>query len=425
MSLIKAKALIGDQRSQYVVINLIVNLLLLFRSYFFLIALDYRNLGLVAVLQSILLLIGMLQFGVLSGGYRLLLSESAETKQEITNFVYSFIAALSIACLLIAGIFAVQSETRSEALIALLGAIGGAASLMRNWQINQMIASARLKLLNNINILTALASLIPLAFIGLAPLEVCVAAVVLQPVMYVFAAWVLDPAGRPSGWQGPSEVARRSIAAGFLPFLAGMLLQANSQIERWYATIALSVEALGHLFVAIMFVTVLQLVPAALNAIFLPAAVKAHSADDPQQLRSIMRTYFALLVSYASLAALAVWFLAEPVLALLAPQYLADLLYVYLIAPGALLLCISGAFTLGFMVLIRYRLMIVAYATGTATLLVIIGLALLRDDKLLLEGLTIARSASLGITAIGTGIAWWLLSRTFPGMRFLSRSNPT
>ncbi|GAB5348745.1 lipopolysaccharide biosynthesis protein [Alteriqipengyuania sp. 357] len=416
-----AQRLLRDDRAQFVAINLLVNLLFLLRSYLFMLVLDYRDLGLVALLQSIVLLLGMLQFGMLNGGYRLLLSEQGEGRQRIVDLVYSFIAMLIAVCLVLAGLALVATQQPYDALIGLLGVVGGGASLLRNWQTNLMIAAGRLKLLNTINFLTAIFSLLPLLFIGSAALEACIAAIVLQPVMFTLAAWLLGNADRPDRFLFPGDLVRRALGAGFLPFLAAMLLQVNVQVERWYVTAALGVEALGHLFVAIMFVTVLQLVPTAINAVFLPTAVEAHTAGDDSRLRTIMRQYFALLGGYALLAALAVAVLARPVLTLLAPKYLPDLAYVYLISPGALLLCVSGAFTLSFVVLIRYKVMISAYSIGTGLLIAVVAHAVATQNTLSLEGVTIARSVGLGVTALGTVIAWWLLAREYPGIRFLTR----
>jgi hypothetical protein len=94
-----AGRLARDNRAQFVVANVGVNLLFLVRTLIALVILDYRALGLVTLLQSIVLLIGVLQFGFLNGGYRLLCSAEGDEAGRVNNLVYSFMAALGLLAL--------------------------------------------------------------------------------------------------------------------------------------------------------------------------------------------------------------------------------------------------------------------------------------------------------------------------------------
>lgn len=410
-----------DQRTIYVAVNIAVNMLFLVRGYVFMLVLDYRYLGLVTLLQSIVMLLGILQFGVLNGGYRLLLSAEEAERRRIVDFVYSFIAVLGGIALLVAGALALVLERSADGWMGILGVVGGAATLIRVWQTNQMIAGGRFGLLNSINMGSALASLAALGFATVAPLAACMAAIVIQPVVFVAATWLAKGADEPRHFSLPLDLAGRILATGFIIFLAGILLQVNIQLERWYVTAELGVGALGHLFVAIMVVTLLQLIPAALDVIFLPAAVRAETQRDHPGLVRVMRSYLLLLLGHAAAAAVSIWFLAEPVLLLLAPGYVPDLHYVYLIAPGALALSVTSAVALTFTVLIRYRYLLIAYATGTLALAAVFALAVFSGVELTLSQVTIARSASLGLTAVLTVAGWWLVTRNRPGFRFHAR----
>jgi len=410
-----------DERTIYVAVNFGVNLLFLVRGYVFMLVLGYRDLGLITLLQSIVMLLGILQFGVLNGGYRLLLSADEAERRRIVNFVYSFIVVLSGGALVIAGIVALVVARPADGWMGILGVVGGAATLVRVWQTNQMIASGRFRLLNLINMGSALASLAALGFSPVAPLAACMAAIVVQPVIFVIAAWLANGADKPRRFTLPLDLARRILATGFIIFLAGILLQVNIQLERWYVTAELGIGALGHLFVAIMVVTLLQLIPAALDVIFLPAAVRAETREDGPALVRVMRSYLLLLLGYAAVSAVAIWLLAEPVLTLLAPTYVPDLRYVYLIAPGALALSVTSALALTFTVLIQYRFLLVAYAAGTLALTAVFALALFSGFELTLSQVTIARSAGLGLTAALVVAGWWIITRNRPAFRFRAK----
>lgn len=406
-----------DRRAHYVVVSLVVNLLFLVRSYVFMLVLDYRELGLITLLQSIVLLLGILQFGVLSGGYRLLLSSDEAERQGIVDLVYSFIAVLGAATLIIAGIAMMSLVRPEDGVVGLLGVLGGTASLIRSWQTNQMIASGRLGLLNAINLGSSLISLACFALLPLSPIYACVAVIVSQPVLFAMCAWATGGAPAMKRLTFSGSLARRIFAAGFVLFLASMLLQLNIQLERWYVTAELGIDALGHLFIANMMVTLLQLVPAALDAIFLPAAVRSHGDGDTGSLARTVRAYLLLLLAYVAIALAAIVFLAEPVLAVIAPKYVQDLIYGYLIAPGALMLVLVPPFALIFTVLLRFRLLLLSYGAGTIALTIILGAAVLRGMPLSLEGVMTARSFALGLTAVSTIGGWWLLSRNHPEFR--------
>ena len=140
-------ALIND-RSFFVLVNVAVNLLFLIRSYVTMRTLEYSHLGLVALLQTIVLLIGALQFGVINGGYRLLCSESDENARVINNFVYTFVGALSIPLLVAGACVAGFSSDRDYGLVACLAIVAGIFTIIKTWMTNYLIAKIMLRKLN-------------------------------------------------------------------------------------------------------------------------------------------------------------------------------------------------------------------------------------------------------------------------------------
>lgn len=407
----------GDARTLYVVISMAVNLLFLARSYVFMLVLDYRGLGLVTVLLSIVMLLGILQFGVLNGGYRLLLSDPEEERGRIVGFVYTFIALLGVAAVAVSLAVLPFVDKPEDGAMAILGAIGGTATLVRTWQTNQMIAAGRLACLNAINFTSATVSLGLLAFVQVDALFFCMASIVAQPVFFALAAWIMDPLGRPRQFGLGAPLAKRIMAAGFIIFAAGILLQVNIQLERWYVLSWLGVEPLGHLFLAIMAFTLIQLVPTSLDAIFLPSAVRAHSDGDFAALKKTMRRYLGLLLGHAMVAGAAIWILGEPILQLLAPRYVPDLAYVYIVAPGALLLSVSSAFALAFSVLLRFRPLLIAYGVGTVVLALAFAWFAAISTPLTLVEVSAVRSVGMALTALLVIAGWWTSTRDAPEFR--------
>ena len=204
----------GDQRVAFVVVNILVNLLLLARSFVTMQVLDYRELGLAALLQSILLLCGALQFGFLNGGYRLLCSAEGEEAQRINNLVYTVIGGLCLAFLAVALLAGATVGAADLVMVGWLGAVGGGATLLRTWMMNQMVAKVTLARLNRINLFSGLASVACLAAIPLDPLIACLAAVVAQPVAFAILGAATDRALLPNGIEFGRSLVRAALRAG-------------------------------------------------------------------------------------------------------------------------------------------------------------------------------------------------------------------
>ena len=409
-------------RSSFVIVNVAVNLLLLARSYVTMQVLDYRELGLAALLQTTVLLIGTLQFGFLNGGYRLLCSAEGEEARRINNLVYTFLGALGLAALL-AGLLGLLILDGAEAnLIVLLGILGGIATLGRTWMSNQMVAASALTRLNRINLVSGVASVAVLGFIPLDPLAACLAAVIAQPITFVTAAALADRALLPSGASLSRPLVREVMRAGFITFLAGLFLQLNLQIERWYVTAVLGLDALGHLYLALLFVTLFQMVPTSLDQIYLPPVARAYRDRQTAEIGRNMAQFLLVTIGSCAVAALAILLLAEPVTRLLLPNYVGDLRYLYLLAPGLILFTLSGPFALLFSVVIRYRYYFYAYGAGALATLIVFAAALLAPFTLDLDAVMVARSAVYVLMAAIIMIGYTILSREFPQFRLNPRA---
>lgn len=402
----------------FVVVNVAVNLVFLVRSYLTMQVLDYRQLGLAALLQSIILLIGLAQLGFLNGGYRMLCSASEEDARRVNNLIYTLLAGIGIASVLAATVSLPFVSAGDAHLVALLGAVGGVVSLTRTWMMNHMIARGALARLNRINLWSAIASMIPLALIPVAPLTACLAAIVVQPVAFALVVVLLDRTVLPSRLELSWPLARRVFSIGFVIFLTSIFLQVNLQIERWYITGFLGLTALGHFYLTIIFITLFQMVPNSLDQIFLPPIVRAHAAGDAGSVGRGMRQFFLVELAYCGLAAFALAVLAQPVTSLLLPKYLPDLQYVNIVAPGLILFTLVSPLAIPFNVLIRYRYYFIGYGAGSVVTGIAFLYAALAGGLMELGYVALVRSGVYALMAVV--ILWGFLkvSREHPDFRF-------
>lgn len=401
----------------FVIVNVVANLVLLGRGYVTMHVLDYRELGLVALLQTIVLLVGALQFGVLNGGYRLLCSASGDEARRVNNLVYTVLGGLGTIGLAVTVGSLLFLDGGEADTVALLGLVGGLATLGRTWMSNQLVAKLALARLNRINLVSSIGAVAVLGFVRLDPLIACLAAVIAQPLIFVVTGGLADRALLPVGLETARPLVLAVFRAGLIPFLTSILALLNVQIERWYITLWLGLDTLGHFYLALLFVTLFQMVPSSFDQIFLAPVVKAHERGDATAVARIMRIFLLLVLSYCALSIVAVLFVARPMLSLILPKYVPDLHYVNLIVPGLVMLAISSPFALIFSVLIRFRYYFYAYGAGTiATLASLAGFVAL-ERPLDLSGVVIVRSVSYVVTAILVVAGYVILTREFPTLR--------
>ena len=391
-----------NSRSAFVAIGLAVNLLVMGRGVALMLALGYADLGFVALVQAAITFIAMMHFGLLNGGYRLLCHAGPRTRQRIIDLAYTGFAGISGSLILIGLVVGVITNDPAVRHIAAFSILGGVATLMRSWLMNEMVAGQRLRSANIINATSTLASLA--ALLLLIPQEtiappalIAVGAIVVQPVAFVALALVSGAALRPQSLRVSTLLSKHVIKAGFLLFAAGLALQLIPLIERAYVSQTLGLEALGRLYLAILFVTLFQMAPNLIQQVFLAPVVELSRKREAAAIQRELRQLLLVCSAYCAAAALALWLLAEPILTLLLPDYVADLRWVYLLAPGLIVFALCAPFTLSFNVMIDYRWYLIAYASGALITVFAFAAATVFGIALNLDQVIFLRSASFAV----------------------------
>lgn len=414
----RALTISKSAQSLFIAITVGVNLVVLGRSYVTMLVLDFGSLGLVALLQSIILLVGTLQFGFHQGGYRLLCSADGDEAKSINNLVYSYTVLIGLGAMAVALVAFPFTDSTLVGWFAVLGAFGGAVTLLRNWLNSQMIALQMLRQLNLINLWSALASLIPLAFIHVDPLAMCVLSVLLQPTIGIVIAMLFYPRLRPTGVDARVTLVKAVLASGFAMFLSSLFLQLNMQLERWYVVSFLGIEALGHLYLAILFVTLFQIVPNALSALYLPRLVRLHDSGEQAELSRLMRQFFLLTTAYSLAGAAALLLLGKPVLALLLPRYVPDLPYAQLLLPGLVVFTMVNSLAVVFNILIRYRTYLLSFGAGIAATALLLGSVTVTGYRFDLTQVSWIKSGVYLLMAFLLFAGYLAITRAWPGFRF-------
>lgn len=408
-----------NSRSAFVAIGLAVNLLVLVRGVLFMRVLDNADLGLVALVQGAILLGGMLHFGLLNGGYRLLCHVRGRARQRIVDLAYTCFLALGGAMMATALMVAAWAGENFLGLIAVLTGTGGIATLLRTWMMNEMVAGGRLGPANLVNAVSLAVSLGLLAFLPLAPAVVAVGSIVAQPVVFALIAPLTGAVLLPRRLGLPRRLAGVVAKAGFPLFLTGLAVQFNTFADRTYVTAELGLEALGRLYLALLFVNLFQMVPNLVQQVHLPAIVRAFAEREAAVITRETRLLLAWLAGYCALVGLALWLVAEPLTALILPGQEENLAFVDLIAPGLVAFTLATPFAVIFNVTIRYRWMIAAYGIGAGLTVAVLGGAWLLGEPLSLGAVAGLRSAVYALTGAVLVIGWARLSGRFPEFRWV------
>jgi O-antigen/teichoic acid export membrane protein len=413
-----ARNVLLNDRTLFVVVNVGVNILFLVRSYVTMRSLVYSDLGVVALLQTIILLVAALQMGVVNGAYRLVCSESEEAAHTVNNLVYTFVGTLSVVLFAVGALAAITPDGRDHTIVVFLAIFAGVLTILKNWLTNFLIAKVMLLPLNLINLISALLSIAPLPFVKYSPLLICLGSLVLQPLVFVVYVLISQRALRPTRIEWSVALLRRIMSAGFVVFLTGMLLMANSQIERWSILSYLGTDGLGRFYLALVFLNLYTLVPSSLDAIFLPRLVQSYVGRDSAKIKTDMRRFFQALIVYSAAAMAGVLLIARPFLQALLPKYVNDLQYVYLVLPGMVLFGLTAPFAIVFNVLIQYRYYFYAYGVGTLCTAALLGAYIVAVGSINLVALSIIKSivnVAMGLVIMA---GYFEISRGYSTFRF-------
>jgi len=404
-----------NSRLAFVAIGLAVNLLVLARGVVLMLALDYADLGLVALVQSAIVFSGLLHFGLLNGGYRLLCHAGPRYKQRIIDLAYTGFALIGAGVMLAAIVVAVTLDDATYRLVAGLTAAGGLATLLRSWMTNEMVAAARLKAANLINAASILASLAVLVLLipgasSFDPTLVAVVAIVIQPVLFAALALISGAVLRPGGLRFSKRLGGVIFRAGFILFLTGIAVQFVNFFERTFVSANLGIDQLGRLYLAFLFVNLFQMPLNIVQQSAMPVIIQYYRKHNASSLRIEIRNIYLQIALYCVATAAALTWLAPTFVNAIAPDFSRDLRWVYFMAPGLMVYAMSTPSSLMMHVVINYRWYLAAHISAVSIAVLILGTIWLADCSIGLDEVIVLRSISYALMGAIIAYGWRTLS---------------
>lgn len=323
----------------YILVNAGLSVFSFLRSFVYMCVLDLKELGIISLVQTIIMFIGLLQVGLLNGGYRIVSLGKKEEIEKTNNTIYTYLSILLPVGLLFCFLSSYFNWIKDITLtLLLISVVFGIFTLLNNWYQNMLIGEQKLREVNISNIVSySLAALmLPMAFwMGFWGAMVVI---IIQPLVFVGISMIRNREICPTGLFFDIKYIKYILNFGFIPFLGGIFTILYLQVERWSINQVLGVEALGSFYLVFLYVSLYQLAPSSLNSIFFPKGVKAYSEKRYGDFRSIIKYYYLSIVGYGVIISVLTLIFLEPVVTLVFPNHLQGVSYVYVIIPGLIMM---------------------------------------------------------------------------------------
>lgn len=302
------------------------------KSYLFMAVLNKEQLGYIALFQSVIILVGFLQTGIIHGGYRMV-SFSIERRKTANNAVMFYLMALFI----IAGIgLLLYSILFNFNWFLITGVAIGLFSLWTNWITNLYIALGRTRLLSIIMLASILISLLGLPLLYIRGVLGAVLLLSIQPIAFIILSLIFNRDFAFKLQKKSIPYIKLCLRYGFIPFFTGLLYYLNLQLERFVIGFDLGVKSLGEYFLVFVYSAIFLVIPGALATVNFPKMMKSLRATKVGEFKffSIFGIYYAELVTYMVFVYLATYWVLPPLIKHFLPAHLIGVTFVKIVFWG-------------------------------------------------------------------------------------------
>lgn len=341
-TLLSAWSRIFNIKTHYIAVNILISGLGFSRNLIFMKVFGLGDLGQVALMQTIVMMVGFFQFGLVNGGYRIYSLGDKKQNESINTVLFSFFLLLTLVALLLglSGCFDwVGAKIKPETMM--IGVAAGVVTLVATWVNNALIGDGKLLASNYINLSAVVISLVFGILSFKFGLWSALLSMFIQPAWVVLLVLILHSEIRPKRIQLDLNLIKQILELGFIPFIAGILFLLNFQVERWSIIYVLGPEQLGQFYIVMLYQTIFTLVPASLLNLYFPRTIRAFEESRHGDFICLVKRHTFELMAYIGSAVLVTvvflsWMLNNYFIKYKGTEYL-----VYYVIPGlvAITLC--------------------------------------------------------------------------------------
>lgn len=352
----------------YVIVNIAVSFVGFLRSFAFMRWLGLEDLGLISLAQTVMQFIGLFQIGLINGGYRMFSLNKVREQERVNNLLFSSFGIFLVVFLLAWGVIAASgNKIIMDNDLLLVAIIGGILTLTNNWLNNTLVGKQKLGEINIINVIAICASVLSLTLVYFIGFWGAIISIVIHPLCFLTITLIRNKDIRPTGFLIDKALIKEILGYGFIPFLSGIFVMLNLQVERWSIAAFLGNEALGRFYLVFLFNTLFMLIPTSVQSIFFPKAVCSYDEGNMKEFGNIIKKLSIVTVVYDVAIIFATITLLKSVVSVVFPLHEDNVIYVYLFLPGLLAWSLDSVTSLVLNSSLRLKIMFYAGLAGFLT----------------------------------------------------------
>jgi O-antigen/teichoic acid export membrane protein len=332
---------------------------------------DFQELGVITLISTASLLLGMFQFGLLNGGYRIIALKNSNDNKKTNNFIFSYFLFLTIFLSFIL-LFIYFSGAYSDLKILLSILLLSIFTLTNNWLSNALIASSDYTELNFANVVSALLGLLSIVLPYNYGLNGALFCLLIQPLVFIITVFFRNTQLLPNAIDFDIAFLKLVLNFGFVPYLSGLFILIYQQIERWTIGYYLGPVFLGRMYLVFIVTTVWMLIPNAINNLFFPRTIKLFSNNSLVEFTRVIHEYKYITIIYSIVGSLAVMILLPKLVYYFFPAHYPYVHLVFIVLPGLIFRILSNPFNLYFNSCVEYDRILWSDVLSTIIYLVLI-----------------------------------------------------
>ena len=365
----------------YVIVNIAVSFVGFLRSFAFMRWLGLEDLGLISLAQTVMQFIGLFQIGLINGGYRMFSLNKVREQERVNNLLFTSFGIFLVVFLLVWGVIAASgNKIIMDNDLLLVSIIGGILTLTNNWLNNTLVGKQKLGEINIINVIAICASVLSLTLVYFIGFWGALISVIAHPLCFVFLTLQRNKELRPTRFYIDLELIREILHYGFIPFLSGIFVMLNLQVERWSIAAFLGNEELGCFYLVFLFQTLFMLIPTSVQSVFFPRAVRSYDEGNLLEFKNVIKKLSIVIIIYDLAIVIVTILFLKPVVSVIFPLHKENVIYVFMFLPG--LLAWSFDSVLGLILNSSLRLKVLLYAGLVGFITNVVGIIFLKANGL-------------------------------------------
>ena len=211
----------------------------------------------------------------------------------------------------------------------LISFVFGLSLLVFNWLTNTLIAERKHTLLNKVNFVSAMTSVLclPMAYYwGVFGGAFCL---LIQPIVFCLCILMFSKKFRPTRYLLNTVELKEILHYGFIPYVSGIFFLLYIQIERLSITLYLGTTALGNMYLFILVTSLWVLVPTSIMNLFFPKCVILFEKKNYLELNKLVRNHFYTVLGYCLITVVILILFLKPLIGYVFPEHLPFVNLVY------------------------------------------------------------------------------------------------